>query len=853
MTDGSGALFDDAAVPGPATCLSARGPFGAFPETLPHAGEERERTCASSDADEEQMMEISPLAVLEPEKLRQVQAQRLSGCDALGAPLPPVPEAFALEPSQTHHDAMFPAQAFFDHSSVGEHHGEARAEPSNSSSSNSSAADDSGAESDSEDSSSRTSCDAVEMEEFHVQQHQQEEHQQEQEGASGTTQPSGDAGQAPPPFGPHMLGPPFPVSAEGLMLGDKEVRVLPNLTLCLRCLTRLEDMERSPGFGCKKGARLFKQNWVVSHKKCFGACQCDDFCVSHGYPVDQCMLLHQGATHKVTRYFGQWSDASTKNANPRMHNGNLVPPSWSADPDLLSQQQQQQQQQPMPSPPPLLPPMFPGPPSQKRSRGNGSSDTVAVVPATAVAASSSATTATSLTSSSPSPLAVVPQVTPRRARTTARPATQHRLEGQSAYLVPCAGRPAIEYSPTFPCDCCTRLSRLLAVHWIESSLDLVAALRQRVEASKTRCLGFCQSCYLCRLHCAPAIINEGRHPSRYQCLVDDHESTPKGRHHADFLFYCDRPSCCNGKWFARDETHARTLRKRGITHTDAVRPLTATEERLFAESRRAAPTVQLAIPSLPPAAALSDAEPSAPSIETVLGANSGNNIGSGCNNNSSSSSTCGACGSSVTVSYDRLLGAGKGGGKGKGKGDKDRSKDGERGERRRRRTLSLAAFTCRARVAVALTVCVVAAAVLGAVLATRRSASALGTTELQMCWSLAWSGASGRVSTQGCRVCARNGTTYLCRSDEAPRMLILEAALSTNRFFLQHVRLHATQSDTLETANAILPWTFSSTTTAAAGALAQTRDSNSSSSSNNSNSTGILPDVWYGFILAVGT
>ena len=84
-------------------------------------------------------------------------------------------------------------------------------------------------------------------------------------------------------------------------------------------------------------------------------------------------------------------------------------------------------------------------------------------------------------------------------------------------------------------------------------------------------------------------------------------------------------------------------------------------------------------------------------------------------------------------------------------------------------------------------------------------------------------------------------------------MLILEAALSTNRFFLQHVRLHATQSDTLETANAILPWTFSSTTTAAAGALAQTRDSNSSSSSNNSNSTGILPDVWYGFILAVGT
>ena len=850
MTDGSDALFDDAAVPGPGTCLSAQGPYGAFPEALPHAGEELQRTCESSDAGEEQVAEISPLAVLDPAKLRRVQAQRLSGCDALGAPPPPppVPVPFALEPGPLRHDGghdvLFPPPPPFcdSHNNGGDAHDHGVGED-----------EDSGDESDSEESnsSSRTSCDAVEMEMLHAQQQQQQQ-QQQQEHEEGL----GPARQAPL----YALPVPAPpVAGDGVPFG-----ALPKLMLCLRCLTRLEDMERSPGFGCKKGARLFKQNWVVSHKKCFGACQCDDFCVSHGYPVDQCLWMHRGATHKVTRYFGQWGDASTKNANPRMHNGNLAPPAWGADTDPLAPPPPPPQPQPQPQPPLPAPAVFPGPPSQKRSRSSAA--TVASDATATTAAAAPAASASSSTSPSPppplaplvaaplvaAPLVAAPVAAPvpapvRQGRTGARVATQHRLEGQSAYLVPCAGRPAIEHSPTFPCDCCTRLSRLLAVHWIENSLDLVAALRARVEASKTRCLGFCQSCYLCRLHCAPAIINEGRHPSRYQCLVDDHESTPKGRHHADFLFYCARPACCNGKWFARDETHARTLRKRGITHADAVRPLTAAEERLFAETRCPAPVLQLAPPPAAPPPADDDAAaavvpaPSAPSIETVLGASTATSTTCSTYNNNNSSS-------SVTVPYDRLLGAGRGGGENKLEGKQGVGGSGGR------RTAALAACTCRARAAVVLAVCVVAAAVVGAVLATRRSASALAATELQMCWSLAWSDAGARVSTQGCRLCARNGTAYLCRSDAAPRMLVLEAALSANRCFLQHVRLRATHADTLETANAILPWTFSSAATATAGALAQPRDSDpTAANSTAGNSTGMLPDVWYGFILAVGT
>lgn len=437
---------------------------------------------------------------------------------------------------------------------------------------------------------------------------------------------------------------------------------------------------------------------------------------------------------------------------------------------------------------------------------------------------------------------------------------QRRLEGQSAYLVPCAGRPAIEHSPTFPCDCCTRLSRLLAVHWLENTPALVAALRARVEESKTRCLGFCQSCYLCRLHCAPAIINEGRHPSRYQCLVDDHASTPRGRHHADFLFYCDRPECCNGKWFARDETHARTLRKRGITHTDAVRPLTATEERLFAERRRAAPPPQLAVPQPSPAvfplayAMLPIVAPSAPSIETVLGndaicpygesscVSGGNGHSSGNGNSGNSSSNSSGNASGMKVAYNRLLGTEEGG-RGTHKGSKINS-----------RSLSLASFTCRARVAVVLAVCVVAAAALGAVLATRRArAGALGPPELQLCWHLAWAEAGARAATQGCRVCARSGTAYVCRSAAAARTLTLEAALSASRGALARVRLRTAGASTLLAADAVLPWTFSSADAAPAEASEVAAAAAVSARESEANTTDLLPDVWYGFILAVGT
>lgn len=437
MSDGRDALFDDAAVPGPGTVLSARGPFGAFPEALPHAGEELERTCESSDGGEEQIAEISPLAVLDPAKLRQVQAQRFRSCDSPVTDLPAVAVPFELEAVHAHHDDGHDAVVaphVFDHQSsavVAQH----------TNSSNDGDCDDNDSEGDS-GSTSRTSCDAIELEDMH---------------GRGGEEETPQTMYAPPP-------------------------ALPKLTMCLRCLTRLEDMERSPGFGCKKGARLFKQNWVESHKKCFGACQCDDFCVSHGFPVDQCIWMHPGAAHKVTRYYGHWGDASTKNMNPRMHNGNLVPPAWAVNQDTFAQQQQ------APSAP------FPGQPSQKRCRngdytvappsttiaaGGGTAagtgamaqetelfprTTTAVdtttngtdsVPATTAATTT--TTASSFSSSSvssPSPLPPPPPLplalqgacapppqTPvqgRRERTGGGGRVQRRLEGQSAYLVPCA-------------------------------------------------------------------------------------------------------------------------------------------------------------------------------------------------------------------------------------------------------------------------------------------------------------------------------------------------------------------------------------------------------------------------------
>ena len=713
--------------------------------------------------------------------------------------------------------------------------------------------------------------------------------------------------------------------------------VLPKLTLCLRCLTRLEDMEHSPGFGCKKGAKMWKMNWVRSHKKCFGACQCDDFCVSHGYPVDQCIMLNRGASHKVTRYYGQWGDASTKNANPRMLNRDLVrftqadaqdtteaaapaqqpssvapqttaaaaaaataTPSKARTTKQAQQQQQQQQQRRKQRQ------------QQQQQRQEepveeSSSDDTAVVAATGTPPSSAVATPTGrldspttssggelpALSSSSSPSSSSPSAasssslppssqTARRKKTRGRDARraalqhqqhqgprqqQHRLEGQSAYLVPAPGRPAIEYSPTFPCDCCTRLSRLLAVHWIENSLELVHQLRQRVEESKTRCLGFCQSCYLCRIHCAPAIINEGRHPSRYQCLVDDHADTPKGRHHADFLYYCARPTCCNGRWYSRDETHTRTLRKRGAAEHDIVRPLTAEEERQFAAERMANAT-EAAVPAPAPAALLLpppvapvapaapaalpipfvpaltgpdyDALPSAPSVEQVLEASKP--LRTGCSSSSG-----------VTVPYTRLA-------------------------RAQRLVARVGArFTCRARVALVLALCVVVAA-LGAVLAaTRQPANIPHATELQMCWSMSWNGDAGRASTQGCRLCTRNGTAYLCQSDLAQRVLVIEASLSPNRYFLQRVKLHASNAATYETTNALLPWTFSSVPSTDEHAMLAQQHSSPADTAHSGNSThdarahpqaanstgdqagggtaaaGALQDVWYGFILAVGT
>ena len=113
------------------------------------------------------------------------------------------------------------------------------------------------------------------------------------------------------------------------------------------------------------------------------------------------------------------------------------------------------------------------------------------------------------------------------------------------------------------CECYGRLKKLLSMTWVASDSVFVGLLVKRAEESKSKCIGICKASYLCRIHACPAYVSGLKGSSKYQCHEGDHSSslTTKGRYHESFCFYCDNPDCCGGKWFSRDETHSRSVKR----------------------------------------------------------------------------------------------------------------------------------------------------------------------------------------------------------------------------------------------------------------------------------------------------
>lgn len=292
----------------------------------------------------------------------------------------------------------------------------------------------------------------------------------------------------------------------------------PQAPQCARCRVRLEEMRASGSETSRRAAALWEAHWRADGAACFGACESQEFCTRHGYPLPQCVQRFPGQQHKVAVYRGRWVGAREKA------------------------------------------PAVPAP-AECPSKRPRPSDAPAAVPA--------------------------PAVEPPVAATAAATAT--------AEIGACE------------CACRERLGRLLAAPWVEAAPAFAGLVRAQWAASARGCLGFCQTPYLCRVHACPAVIVAGRHPSRYLCLHGSHDGIAnKGRHHADYCFYCADPACCGGKWYSRDETHARTLRRHQRADSEAhaaatgvaaavAAPGTVAEERVQPE-REYAPLTELAVP-----------------------------------------------------------------------------------------------------------------------------------------------------------------------------------------------------------------------------------------------------------------
>lgn len=113
------------------------------------------------------------------------------------------------------------------------------------------------------------------------------------------------------------------------------------------------------------------------------------------------------------------------------------------------------------------------------------------------------------------------------------------------------------------CDCVERLERLTLCPWVSGNSEMRSKVEERLFAARGQgCQGFCRTPYCCKVHVSPAEVRAGSGATRYHCLGGPHSSTAnKGRHHIEYCYYCAAPDCCGGKWYSRDETHKRRIRR----------------------------------------------------------------------------------------------------------------------------------------------------------------------------------------------------------------------------------------------------------------------------------------------------
>jgi len=317
--------------------------------------------------------------------------------------------------------------------------------------------------------------------------------------------------------------------------------ILSNVSaLCPRCIVRLREMHSSTSAPIRKAAALWEENWSHCGKKCFGVCDSEEFCVSHGFPLAVCRQRHPGEKHMICVYKGKWIGVKGFiSEKPIQHEdreqvmySDVIPRELAVackrqrvNMDAVSDSSS-----------------FASPTDNSLRGTSPESESHSSAAYAAASMANFATTTTTTTSTA-----------------AATAATTNVPEESVVHL----------QSSVWPCECAERLRRLLDVSWIKSSPEFVEKIRKQYEESQTRCLGFCQTSYLCRIHACPATFSESHHPSRYQCQAGSHEGiVKKGRHHAYFCYYCADPECCNGKWYSRDETHTRTLKRRQKPATD---------------------------------------------------------------------------------------------------------------------------------------------------------------------------------------------------------------------------------------------------------------------------------------------
>eukprot|EP00727_Mastigamoeba_balamuthi_P004151 m51a1_g13733 hypothetical protein (1005) ;mRNA; r:145321-149173 len=292
---------------------------------------------------------------------------------------------------------------------------------------------------------------------------------------------------------------------------------------CPHCLERLREMRGSDGVQCQGGARKWLANWKQSARPCFGACLAPEFCAEHGFPLASCCSQFPDSKHNVFVYRGSWVKQRVKRELEGSSGG---------DSDaLLSGKRQRPEFSPVSPPAPCAQPSPPAPQP-------------------------------TLVVHAPPPATVPAPVPPANPLGTAGIGAVGALTGLSPPIP--TGRPCERKM-----ECFFRIQKLRSAEWVTGDPAAVARLKVLEDASVLACQGFCRTPYACRVHWCPAEIKREGTASRYKCTVAQHDFRgKKGRHHADFPFYCDDPACCNGKWYSRDETHRRR-------HTGKAAPLPA--------------------------------------------------------------------------------------------------------------------------------------------------------------------------------------------------------------------------------------------------------------------------------------